>query len=178
MAGDAEVTVTGTATMGSSSLEPSQTVSNVASVKFPVTVVDTELVVTVSADPMEIAEGGTSMITATANRAITAGDGDVAIALTVVGDGELDAESIMISMGDMSGSAVLTSAEDDDMEDDTVTVVATGSGITGTMQVAIAVADNDVVAAPEAHGGDGGCRPRGDRRGRHFGDHRDREPDG
>ena len=150
MAGTAEVTITGTATMGSSSLAPSQTVSNVASLKFPVTVVDTELVVTVSADPMEIDEGGTSMITAMASRAITVGDGDVAIDLTVVGDGELDADSIMIAMGDMSGSAVLTSTEDDDMDNETVTVVATGSGITGTMQVAIAVADNDVVVAPEA----------------------------
>ena len=152
MAGDAEVTITGTATMGSSSLEPSQTVSNVASVKFPVTVVDTELVVTVSADPMEIAEGGTSMITATANRYVTAGDDGVEIALTVVGDGELDADSIMIAIGDMSGSVMLTAAEDDDYADGSVTVVATGDGIDGTTQVTIAVTDKDeepVVVEPE-----------------------------
>ena len=67
MAGRSEVTVTGTATMSRSSLEASQTVSNVASLKFPVTVVDTTLVVTLSADPMEIEAGGTTMITATAN---------------------------------------------------------------------------------------------------------------
>ena len=150
MAGDAEVTVTGTAAMDSSSLKPSQTVSNVASVTFPVKVEDTTLEVTVSAEPMEIDEGGTSMITAMASRAITAGDGDVAIALTVVGDGELDADSIMIAMGDMSGSTMLMATEDDDMDNETVTVVATGSGIIGTMQVAIAVNDNDVVEAPEA----------------------------
>ena len=143
MAGESIVTVTGTATMSTSSLEPSQTVSNVASLKFPVAVVDGQLVVTVSADPMEIAEGGTSTITATASRAVTVGDGAVAIHLTVVGDGELDADSITIGMGDKSGSAMLTAAEDDDFEDGTVTVVATGSGITGTMQVEVAVTDND-----------------------------------
>ena len=144
MAGESKVTVTGTASMSTSSLMPSQTVSNVASLTFPVMVVDTTLVVTLSADPMEIAEGGTSTITATASRAVTVGDGAVEIDLTVVGDGELDDDSIMIAMGDMSGSAMLTATEDDeDFEDETVTVVATGSGIDGTMQVAVAVTDND-----------------------------------
>ena len=102
MAGEAKITVTGTARMASTSLIPTQTVSNVAELTFPVMVVDTELVVTLSADPMEIEAGGTTMITATANRAVTAGDGAVAIALAVVpGDGgTLDAESIMIAMGD------------------------------------------------------------------------------
>ena len=46
-------------------------------------VVDTTLAVTLSADPMEIEAGGTTMITATANRAVTAGDGAVTINLTV-----------------------------------------------------------------------------------------------
>ena len=64
----------------STSLIPTQTISNVAALTFPVMVVDTTLVVTLSADPMEIAEGGTSTITATANRAVTVGDGAVAIA--------------------------------------------------------------------------------------------------
>ena len=137
IAGESKITVTGTASMSTTSLMPSQTVSNVASLTFPVMVVDTELVVTLSAEPMEIAAGGTTMITATANRAVTAGDGDVEIALTVVGDGTLDAESIMIAMGDMSGSATLTANE-------SVTVVATGSGVTGLMQVAVTV-----TAAPD-----------------------------
>ena len=144
----AKVTVTGTARVASSSFAPSQTVSNVAELTFEVMVVDTTLSVTVSADPMEIAEGGTSMITATASREITAGDGAVEIDLTVVGDGELDADSITIAMGAMSGSAMLTATEDDaDFEDETVTVVATGSGIDGTMQVAVAVTDNDEAPA-------------------------------
>ena len=139
MAGEAKITVTGTARMASSSLMPSQTVSNVAELTFPVMVVDTELVVTLSAEPMEIAAGGTTMITATANRAVTAGDGAVEIALAVVGDGTLDAESITIAMGDMSGSATLTANE-------SVTVVATGSGVTGLMQVMVTVTDGP---APE-----------------------------
>ena len=149
MAGDAEVTVTGTATMGSSSLEPSQTVSNVASVKFPVTVVDTELVVTVSAEPMEIDEGGTSMITAKANRYVTAGDDDVEIDLTLVGDAAtLEDDSITIAMGAMSGSTMLTAKEDDDYDNETVTVIASGSGIAGNMQVAIAIDDDEEAPPP------------------------------
>ena len=141
MVGRTEITINGTARLPVSSLEGSQTVANDASVKFPVDVVDTELVVMLSADPMEIEEGGTSTITAAANRDVTANDGAVAIDLTVVGDGTLDANSIMIAMGDMSGSAVLTSTADDDMEDETVTVVATGSGVTGLMQVEVTVTD-------------------------------------
>ena len=139
MAGEAKITVTGTARMASSSLIPTQTVSNVAELTFPVMVVDTTLVVTLSAEPMEIEAGGTTMITATANRAVTVGDGAVAIALAVVPSdgGTLDAESIMIAMGAMSGSATLTANE-------SVTVVASGSGVTGLMQVAVTV-----TAAPE-----------------------------
>ena len=134
MAGEAKITVTGTARMASSSLIPTQTVSNVAELTFPVTVVDTTLVVTLSADPMEIEAGGTTMITATASRAVTADDGAVEVTLTVVGDGELDAESITIAMGELSGSATLTANE-------SVTVVATGSGVSGLMQVMVTVTD-------------------------------------
>ena len=95
--------------------------------------------VTLSAEPMEVEAGGTTMITATANRAVTVGDGAVTIALAVVPSdgGTLDAESIMIAMGAMSGSATLTANE-------SVTVVASGSGVTGLMQVAVTV-----TAAPE-----------------------------
>ena len=91
---------------------------------------------------MEIEAGGTTMITATANRAVTAGDGAVEIALAVVGDGTLDAESIMIAMGDMSGSAMLTANE-------SLTVVATGSGVSGLMQVAVTVTDAPDPDAPD-----------------------------
>ena len=142
----AKVTVTATAKMTASSFAPSQTVSNIAEITFPVTVVDMPLVVTVTADPTEIDEGGTSTITATANRYVTAGDGAVEINLVVVGDATLDPESITIAMGAMSGSAMLTATADDDMEDETVTVVATGSGIDASRQVTVSVTDG---AMPE-----------------------------
>ena len=141
--GEAKVTVTATAKVAASSFAASQTVSNIAEITFPVTVVDKALVVTVEADPATIMEGGTSTITATANRAVEASDGAVEIALEVVGDATLDANSITIAAGAMSGSAMLTAAEDDNYEDETVTVVATGSGIDAARQVAIAVTDND-----------------------------------
>ena len=145
--GTAKVTITGTAAMASSSFMPDQSTSNVASITFEVMVEDSELEVMVAADPTAIDEGGTSEITATANRMVTAADGEVAINLLVVGDAELDAESIMIAAGEMSGSAMLTAAEDEDTNDSTVTVVASGSGIADTMQVEVAV--NDTTEAPE-----------------------------
>ena len=69
------------------------------------------------------------------------GDGDVEIALAVVQKvtGTLDDDSITIAMGDMSGSATLTANE-------SLTVVATGSGVAGLMQVAVTVTDGP---APE-----------------------------
>ena len=147
--GEVKVTVTATAKMAGNSFIPTQTTANVASITFPVTVVDKPLVVTVAADPAEIMEGGTSTITATANRAVQAGDGAVEIDLELVGDAMLDADSIMIAAGAMSGSAMLTATEDDDdYQDGTVTVIASGPGINGTMQVAIAVTDNDVEPEP------------------------------
>ena len=48
----------------------------------------------------------------------------------------------------MSGSAMLTAGEDDDYDDETVTVVASGSGIDGTTQVMVSVTDPDM-APPE-----------------------------
>ena len=146
-AGESMITVTGTA-KEASSFQPSQTISNVADVTFPVMVTDKMLMVTVAADPMEIDEGGTSTITATANRAITAGDGDVMVDLDVIGNATLDTESITIAMGAMTGSAMLTAGEDEDYDNETVTVIASGSGIDGTMPVMVSVMDNDM-APPE-----------------------------
>ena len=145
--GTSKVTITGTASMAGSSFAPSQTVSNVAHVAFEVMVADKMVMVTsLTAEPMEIDEGGMSTITATLNRAVTSGDGEVMIGLSVVGDGTLDMDSIAIAMGEMSGAAMLTAAEDDDYMDTEVTVVATGSGIDGTMQVTVMV--NDLDEAP------------------------------
>ncbi|MCY4666623.1 MAG: hypothetical protein OXC29_01380, partial [Rhodococcus sp.] len=142
-AGTSTVTVTATARAAASATS-SQTISNVAEVSFDVTVTDTKLMVTsLTADPMEIDEGGMSTISANLNRAVTSGDGEVMIGLSVVGDGTLDMESLTIAMGEMSGSAMLTAADDDDYMDTEVTVVATGSGIDSTMQVTVMVTDKD-----------------------------------
>ena len=158
-AGTATVTVTANAEMAmSAATTTSQTVADRAKVSFDVTVTDTKLTVTsLAADPMEIDEGGMSMITATLNRAVTSGDGEVMIGLDVVGAGMLDMESIAIAAGDMSGSAMLTATEDDDYMDAEVTVVASGSGIDGTMQVKIMVNDLDEepVAEPTVRAKDG-----------------------
>ena len=71
----AKVTVTATATPKASSLNITQDRANVAQLTFPVKVVLADLTVTVTADPLEIMEGGTSMITAEASRMIDATDG-------------------------------------------------------------------------------------------------------
>ena len=147
--GPAHVTITATATSaGSSVMIVEQVDANVAQVLFPLTVVNTALMVeSVTAEPMEIMEGSTSTITATANRMVEASDGTVKIDLVVVGDAKLSAESITIAANSMSGTVTLTATEDDDTENETVTVIASGSVIDGNMQVAIAVIDNDKPAA-------------------------------
>ena len=118
-----------------------------------ITVTDPEpaadLEVTVSAAPTTIAEGGTSTITAMANRDVMASDGAVTVNLSVVGEATLSASSITIAAGSASGSVTLTSTADADYENDTVTVVATGAGITGDQQVAITVTDPEPAAALE-----------------------------
>ena len=102
------------------------------------------LTVTVSAAPMTIAEGGTSTITAMASRMVAAGDGTVTVNLSVVGDATLSANSITIAVGAQSGTVMLTSTQDDDYMNDTVTVTASGAGITGNQEVEITVTDDDM----------------------------------
>ena len=144
--GMAHVTVTATASMASGAKPLPQTVSNIAQVIFPVTVELSELSVTVTADPMEIMEGGMSTITAMASREVAANDGEVKVDLQVVGDGELSAASITIEAGEMMGTATVTAMEDDeDYEDETLTVVATGAG---SATLPIMVTDNDEAPEP------------------------------
>ena len=144
--GDAEVTVTATAQPSSSSLVVTQDRANVAQLKFPVSVVMSELSVAVTADPMEIMEGGTSTITATASREVVASDGEVTVGLEVVGDGELSAATITIEAGSTSGTATVTAAEDDeDYDDETLTVIARGAG---EATLTITVTDNDEAPVP------------------------------
>ena len=101
------------------------------------------LTVKVSADPMTIKEGGTSTIKAMANRVVEVADGMVTVNLSVVGDAKLSASSITILAGKESGTAMLTSTQDDDYMDDTVTVTASGTGITGNQEVTITVTDDE-----------------------------------
>ena len=144
------VTVTGSASPVGSSFQSSQTVSNVASVTFPVNVVLETLAVTVAADPPAIDEGGESTITATTSRMVAADDGAVTVNLEVVGDAELSASSITIAEGSDHGSVTLTAGTDDDTNNETVTVIASGSGIDGNMLVEITVNDTTVVPEPPA----------------------------
>ena len=146
MEGTAKITITATATDKASSFQTSQTRSDVARVMFEVDVVMAALSVMVTADPMEIMEGGMSTITAMASREVTAKDGEVKVDLQVVGDGELSASSITIAAGEMMGTATVTAMEDDeDYEDETLTVVATGAG---NATLTIMVTDNDEAPAP------------------------------
>ena len=117
--------------------------TNIATLEFGVTVDPSNLTVMVTADPMAIDEGGTSMITATASRMVRPSDGAVTVNLSAVGEATLAADSITIATGSDSDSVMLTSTEDADAEDETVTVVASGAEIDGIMEVAIAVTDND-----------------------------------
>ena len=147
-AGDAKVTVTATARSNASSLVITQTESDVVSLTFPVTVVLADLMVEVTADPMELMEGDSTMIMATANRAVTK---DTMIALSVVGDDDAYevGDSITIQSGMESGSVELMASEDDDYMNETLTVVATGPGINGSMQVEVMVTDNDEAPVDE-----------------------------
>ena len=144
--GEAEVTVTATATPTSSSLVITQDRASVARLTFPVSVVMSELSVAVTADPMEIMEGGMSTITATASREVAESDGEVMVGLEVIGDGELSAASITIAAGDTMGTATVTATEDDDdYEDESLTVVARGAG---EATLTIMVSDNDEAPEP------------------------------
>ena len=120
------------------------------------------LTVTVSADPTAIDEGGSTRVTATANRNVVAVDGEVKINLAVVGDGTWDEDAtaiggVIIGVGADSAYADLTSTDDADHEPngETLTVVASGVGIEGNQSITITVADNDAPVAPTVRAKDG-----------------------
>ena len=155
-AGEAKVTITGTARMAGSGFIPEQTVSNSASITFPVEVVLADLSVSVEPDSPEIMEGSSTMLTATANRAVTE---RTKISLLVVGDmdayklhnelGE-DVDGIEIPVGATTGVVTLSASEDDDYMDETLTVVPSGPGIDGgSMRFEIMVTDNDEAPVDE-----------------------------
>ncbi len=147
-AGESKVTVIAKATPKSSSLVVTQTEADEAQLMFPVNVVLADLSVMVEADPMEVMEGASTMLTATANRAVTE---DTMIGLVVVGDEDAYtvADAITIASGMMSGSVELMASEDDDYMDETLTVIASGPGIDGSMQIEVMVTDNDEAPVDE-----------------------------
>ena len=110
--GTATVTVTGTV---ASAATTSQTIHNIAQVMFDVKVDELPLEIMLSRpdDMMNITEGMDVMVTATANRAVTANT-MVALVLT---DGsaspdDYSVDEIMIMDGEMTGTATLTAVED------------------------------------------------------------------
>ena len=122
MAGESKITVTGTASMASSSLKPSQTTSNVASLTFPVMVVDKALVVTLEmpGNVMEgnIVEGMSYEIGVMANRMVTEAEGSVEVMImrdraeSDADDSDFTVSSATIMAGYDSATAELMVTED------------------------------------------------------------------
>ena len=118
-AGEAKVTITATAKMASSSFLPDQTVSNIASIVFPVVVTDKMLVVMLEMpeNVMEgnIVEGMSYMIRAKANRAVME-DTEVMImrdrAQSDADDSDFTVSSAMIMAGEDWADAELMVTED------------------------------------------------------------------
>ena len=123
--GESKVTVTGTARM-SSSLESSQTVSNVASLTFPVTVDDMPLMITLAMPDNvmdgNIVEGSSYDIGVMANRMITEAEGSVEVMImrdraeSDANDDDFEVSSATIMAGYDSATAELMVTED--MADD------------------------------------------------------------
>ena len=122
MAGESKITVTGTASMAGSSLMPSQSVSNVASLTFPVMVVNKMLVVTLEMpdNVMEgnIVEGMSYDIGVMANRMVTEAEGSVEVTLmrdrsqSDADDSDFSVGSAMLMAGYDSATAELMVTED------------------------------------------------------------------
>ena len=118
-AGEAKVTVTATAKANTSSFAPSQTVSNIAEITFPVTVVDKVLVVTLEMPDGvmngNIVEGSSYDINVVANRAVSE-DTEVMIsrdrAGSDAGDDDFSVGSATIMAGYYSATAELMVTED------------------------------------------------------------------
>ena len=118
-AGEAKVTVTATATMAADSLVITQDRANVAQVTFPVMVELADLMITLSGpEDMNIAEGMSAMVTATANRAVTE-DTMVELIQTdgTASPADFMAEPITIMAGEMMGTTMVMAVEDEMMED-------------------------------------------------------------
>ena len=122
--------------------------SAAAEVTYEATVVLMNLTMTVTVEPMAIEEGGMATITAKASRMVAMGDGMVKVNLSVVGEATLSSEMIEIKEDSDTGTATLTSTDDEMHEPDgeKVTLVASGAGIDGNQSFVIMVTDNDAAS--------------------------------
>ncbi len=112
--GEAQVTVTATATPRGGSLTVMQDRANVAQLTFPVTVELAELAITLTGpDDVNLVEGMSYAITAEANRAVTE---DTVVELTptagTASPADYEVEPITIAAGEVSGSTMLLVVED------------------------------------------------------------------
>ena len=144
--GPAHITITATATGMTSGAKPlPQTSPTFAQVIFPVTVVDTPLVVTVSTDPMDMVdEGGMVKVTATSTtRDILAGE--EAVVMLDVNGPATGPDSITIPAGMKDGSIDLMVNDDEmvaPMGD--IVITATGAGIEGAQVLTVSVTEDDM----------------------------------
>ncbi len=113
-AGEAQVTVTATATPRGGSLTVTQDRANVARLTFPVTVELAALAITLTGpDDVNLVEGMSYAVTAEANRAVTE---DTVVELTptagTASPADYEVEPITIAAGEVSGSTMLLVVED------------------------------------------------------------------
>ena len=119
--GMTDITITAHASMASGVKILDQTDPGMASVMFPVEVGLEALSIMLSGpEDMNLAEGMSAMVTATANRAATA-DTMVMLmrdrAMSTAGDDDYTAEAITIMAGEMTGSTMVMAVEDNMAED-------------------------------------------------------------
>ena len=119
--GMAHITITAHASMPSGVMILDQSDPREASVMFPVEVGLEALSIMLSGpEDMNLAEGMSAMVTATANRAVT-DDTTVMLmrdrAMSSASDDDFTADAIMIEAGEMMGSTMVMAVEDNMMED-------------------------------------------------------------
>ncbi|MCY4372930.1 MAG: fibronectin type III domain-containing protein, partial [Spirochaetaceae bacterium] len=119
--GMAHITITAHASMPSGVKILDQTDPRMASIMFPVEVGLEALSIELSGpEDMNLAEGMSAMVTATANRAVTA-DTTVMLmrdrAMSSANDDDFTADAIVIEAGQMRGSTMVMAVEDNMMED-------------------------------------------------------------
>ena len=119
--GMAHITISAHASMPSSVAMVDQTDPRVASIMFPVEVgLEALSIMLTGPNDMNVVEGGMgAMVTATANRAVTADTMVMLVrdrAASSAGDADYTAEAITIMAGEMMGSTMVMAVEDNMME--------------------------------------------------------------